>query len=77
MISRKNKTALFVCAAQRFEPSTFRFKVCCLPKQTTTPSTMLVAHVIKKKSRDLYKLCSLGMHLQITHLQSGIYLGYL
>ena len=45
MISTKNKTAFSECAAQRFEPSTLRFKACCLPKQTTRPPTMLGAHI--------------------------------
>ena len=45
MISIKNKTAFSRHAAQGFEPSTMRFKVCSLAKQTTRPPTVLAAHI--------------------------------
>ena len=50
MISTKNKTAYSLYAAQRFKPSTLRLKVCCLPKQTTTPPTVLGAHIDMMKN---------------------------
>ena len=50
MISIKNKTAFSFHAAQGFEPSTVRFKVCRLAKQTTRPPTVLGAHIYLLKN---------------------------
>ena len=77
MILQKKKSAFCSYAEQGFEPCTFRTTAFRLTNQTASPSTMLAALTINKKSKNIYRSCSLDMQMQITHLQSGIYLGYL